>query len=157
MSRPNLGAVLGMRTGNEARIRLCLTLNDDEYPDFVTRLLHVQYTRKLKDEHERVVELSVVLHSEWPHVNVGPCVPLLKTLKTRGTERDRDGREKKERRDGDGRERRERRDRDGRERRERRDGGGRERKERRDGDERERKEKDRGRKDQEGDEECISS
>lgn len=60
----------------------------------------MQYTCKLKDEHERVVELSVVLHSEWPHVNVGPRVPLLKTLKTRGTERDRDGRERKEGKEG---------------------------------------------------------
>ena len=129
-----------MRTGNEARIRLCLTLNNDEYPDFVTRLLHVQYTCKLKDEHERVVKLSVVLHSEWPHVNVGPRVPLLKTLKTRGTERDRDGRERKERRKGMG----------WRGRKEETGMGGRRR--------RERKERDRrGRKDQEGDEECISS
>ena len=118
-----------MRTGNEARIRLCLTLNDDEYPDFVTRLLHVQYTCKLKDEHERVVELSVVLHSEWPHVNVGPRVPLLKTLKTRGTERDGDGRERKERREGDGMERKEGRDRDGREKKEGEEGKGQEGKE----------------------------
>ena len=91
----------------------------------------MQYTCKLKDEHERVVELSVVLHSEWPHVNVGPRVPLLKTLKTRGTERDRDGIERKERREGDGMERKEGRDGDGMERKERRDRNGRERKEER--------------------------
>ena len=76
-------------------MRLCLTLNDDEYPDFVTRLLHVQYACKLKDEHKCVVKLSVVLHSERPHVNVGPRVPLLKTLKTRGKGRDGGGRERK--------------------------------------------------------------
>ena len=43
---------------------------------------------KLEDEHERVVELSVVLDSQWPHVNVGFSVPLLKTLKTRGKGRE---------------------------------------------------------------------
>ena len=89
----------------------------------------MQYTCKLKDEHERVVKLSVVLHSEWPHVNVGPRVPLLKTLKTRGTERDGDGRERKERREGDGMERKEGRDRDGREKKEGEEGKGQEGKE----------------------------
>lgn len=69
-------------------MRLCLTLNDDKYPDFGTRLLHVQDACKLEDEHERVVELSVVLDSQWPHVNVGSSVPLLKTLKTRGKGRE---------------------------------------------------------------------
>ena len=43
---------------------------------------------KLEDEHECVVELSVVLDSQWPHVNVGFSVPLLKTLKTRGKGRE---------------------------------------------------------------------